>query len=98
MHRHRSLRRRVPRRTPLSETESRLLEFFEISSAKCSSCGEIAPLPPDYGVSDEASWDRKMDEHLAWARENKEAVLAALPQLTEWRESCQALREVLESS
>jgi hypothetical protein len=98
MHRHRSPRRHIPRRTSLSETESRLLEFFEISSAKCSSCGEIAPLPPDYGVWDEATWDRKMDEHMAWARENKQAVLAALPHLPEWRESCQALREVLESS
>jgi hypothetical protein len=83
---------------PRSETESRLLEFFEISAAKCPCCGEIAPLPPDYGVRDEASWDRKMDEHLAWARANKEAVLAALPHLTEWRETSDALRQVLEST
>ena len=83
---------------PKSEIESRLNEFFEIATAKCSCCGEISPLPPDYGVHDEASWDRKMDEHLAWARANKDAVLAALPHLPEWRESCQALRQVLESS
>jgi hypothetical protein len=98
MHRHPPRRRRLPSRAPQSETESRLREFFEIATAKCSCCGEITPLPPDFGVRDEATWGEKMDEHLAWARANKEAVLAALPNLPEWRESCQALRQVLEAS
>jgi len=98
MHRHPPRRRRLPARSAGSETESRLREFFEISSARCSCCGEIIPLPPDFGVHDEESWNRKMDEHLAWARANKDAVLAALLNLPEWRESCRALRQVLESS
>jgi hypothetical protein len=87
---------RIPARPPDPQTVSRLKEFFEISSAKCSCCDEIAPLPPDYGVRDAASWEQKMDEHLAWARANREAVLAALRFLPEWRESCAALRQVLE--
>src|SRR5687767_12554550 len=81
-----------------SDTISRLREFFEVSASKCSCCGEIAPLPADYDVTDEASWNRKMDEGLAWARANKEAVLAALPYLSDWRESCDALKEVLETT
>jgi hypothetical protein len=81
-----------------AETISRLQEFFEVSSAKCSCCDEIGPLPADYGVADDASWERKIDEHLAWARENRKAVLAALPYLPEWRESGRALRQVLESA
>jgi hypothetical protein len=98
MHRHPPRQRRAPASAPKSEIESRLNEFFEVATAKCSCCGEISPLPPDYGVRDEASWGRKMDEHLDWARANKEAVLAALPHLPEWQESCQALRQVLETS
>jgi hypothetical protein len=91
--------RQLRERAPSSETISKLREFFEISSSKCSCCGEIHPLPADYGVTDEASWGRRMDEYLAWARANKEAVLAALPYIgREWRESCEALRQVLEAS
>jgi hypothetical protein len=96
--RHPARARQVQELERSSGTLSRLREFFEISSSKCSCCGEISPLPADYGVTDEASWNRKMDEHLAWARANKEAVLAALPHLPEWRESGAALREVLKSS
>ncbi len=92
----------------MDEVVDRVQRLFEISSLKCSCCGELGHLqeetgmgevetsPEHYGIRSLRDWDEKMDEYLEWARENREQVLAALPELEEeWPNSCSAFREVL---
>lgn len=89
-----------------ARVEHQLREFFELASFRCGHCGELTRHPEDTtaderslaerGIQSMADWDRRMDEQMAWARANKEAVFAVMPQLPDWEESCQALRHVLE--
>jgi hypothetical protein len=88
-----------------AQVEHKLREFFELASLRCSHCGALTRHSED-AASDERSlaergirtvedWDRQMDACLAWARANKEAVLAVISELPDWQESSEALREVL---
>ena len=89
-----------------AEVEHKLREFFELASLRCSHCGALTRHSADT-ASDECSlaergihtmedWDRQMDAYLAWARANKEAVLAVMSELPDWQESSEALRQVLD--
>ena len=89
-----------------AQVEHKLREFFELASLRCSHCGALTRHSED-AASDERSlaergirtvedWDRQMDAYLAWARANKEAVLAVLSELPDWKESAAALRQVLD--
>ena len=89
-----------------AQVEHKLREFFEIASLRCPHCGALTRHAED-AAADERSlaergihtmedWDRQMDAYLVWARANKEAVLAVISQLPDWKESSEALREVLE--
>jgi hypothetical protein len=90
-----------------AQVEHKLREFFELASLRCSHCGALTRHWED-AAADERSlaergirtvedWDRQMDECLAWTRANKEAVLAVISELPDWKESSEALREVLEA-
>jgi hypothetical protein len=91
-----------------ARVEHQLREFFELASLRCGHCGELTRHPEDAtaderslaerGIRTVADWDRRMDEYMAWAQANKETVLAVMPQLPEWEESCKALRQVLEQA
>jgi len=89
-----------------AQVEHKLREFFELASLRCSHCGALTRHSAD-AASDERSlaergirtvedWDRQMDAYLAWARANKEAVLAVMSELPDWQESAAALRQVLD--
>jgi hypothetical protein len=91
-----------------AQAEHKLREFFELASLRCSHCGALTRHLED-ATADERSlaersirtmedWDRQMDAYLAWARANKEAVLAVMSQIPDWKESAEALREVLEGN
>jgi hypothetical protein len=89
-----------------AEVEHKLREFFELASLRCGHCGALTRHFED-AAADERSlaergirtmedWDRQMDVYLAWALANKEVILAVLSQLSDWQESSEALRRVLE--
>ena len=91
-----------------AEMEHQLREFFEVASLRCSHCGALTRHSEDAtlderslaerGIRTVEDWDRQMEACLAWARANKEAVLAVMSQLPDWKESAEALRAVLDGS
>jgi hypothetical protein len=89
-----------------AQVEHQLREFFELASLRCSHCGALTRHSEDSALDERSlaergirtveDWDRQMDASLAWARANKEAVLAVMSELPDWRESAEALRAVLD--
>ncbi len=92
------------------EMVRKLREFCEVASLKCSCCDELGQITIDtgrrrvtrtaahYGIKSLGDWERKVDEYLEWARSNRESVVAAMRHLPDWKETCDAIRQVLESS
>jgi hypothetical protein len=89
-----------------AQVEHKLREFFELASLRCSHCGALTRHSEDAALDERSlaergirtveDWDRQIDAYLAWARANKEAVLAVMSELPDWKESSEALRAVLD--
>jgi hypothetical protein len=71
----------------------RLEQYYRVADLRCCDCGEWTSDPLELGIHDEAQWKARMAEDMLWMRDNRDAVLDALPFMKpEWDACCEALR------